>query len=117
VSAEEVEQLLGQLIPQGMDQKDISALLFAMHFAHTGGQPHAEEIRALKEEYTGTQARGIRGLCAAIHFGNLCGNTVDAFIARLQGKPFRESSLFMEIPVFLVCAPFLLPLIPRIKNA
>lgn len=117
LSSNEVEQLLNQLIPQGAEEKDITALLFALHYAQSGGKPLAAEIQYLREDYTLTQAKGIQGLCAVIHFGNLCGNTFDAFISRLQGKPAGDSSLLIEIPVFLLFAPFLLPLIPRIKNA
>lgn len=117
LSTAEVEQLLNQLIPQVAEEKDITALLFALHYAQSGGQPLAAEVEYLKDDYTLTEARGIQGLCAVIHFGNLCGNTFDAFISRLQGRPSSDSSLLIEIPVFVLFAPFLLPLLPHIKNA
>lgn len=116
VTSTEVKQLLNQLIPQGVNEKEITALLFALHYAQSGGQPLEAEIQWLRDDYSATEVKGIQGLCAAIQFGNLCGNTFDAFISRLKGKPARGSVLWVELPVFLLCAPFLLPLISRVKN-
>lgn len=115
VTSSEVEQLLDQLVPQGLGDKDISALLFALHYAQSGGKPHQAELNCLTKDFSKNRAMGIQGLCAAIYFGNLCGNTFDAFIARIQRNPVTGSSLWIELPVFLLCAPLLLPLVSRVR--
>ncbi len=53
-----------------------------------------------------------------ITFGNLSGNTFDAFLSRFKGIKAEGSNPFFEFVFFLFGAPFLLPLLPsyaRIK--
>ena len=52
-----------------------------------------------------------------IQFGNLVGNTFDAFLSRLRGRGDAEGSLLTELIVFLLFAPLLLPLLPVLHRA
>jgi len=110
----EVDQLLQQLIPQGSVENEKQALIFALHYADSAARPEAEQLAMLSSHYSRMQVFGIRSLCAAIYFGNLSGNTFDAFLQRFRGKPVAGSHWFVEFLLFLVCAPFLLPIMHRV---
>lgn len=115
VEPEEVTQLLQQLIPKGAVAGEAPALLFAIHYAESNGRPDPEQLGELRDHYTPRQLRGILGLCSAIHFGNLSGNTFDAFLHRLKGQPVTGGNIAIELLLFLCCAPFLLPLLGRVN--
>ncbi len=51
-----------------------------------------------------------------IFFGNLSGNTFDAFISRLQGNKAPNSNIIFEFIFFIINAPILLPVIPFTRN-
>lgn len=110
----EIGKLLNQLIPGDIPVYEQPALEFAIHFAESDGKPDAIEIRDLYRQFPVSDVRAILALCHAIHFGNLCGNTYDAFLYRLKGKPAENSHVLLEFSVFLISAPFLLPLMGRI---
>ena len=98
ISKEQVEALL-----QG-DIKDTEedALKFALHYAETDQPPHLSEVETLKAVYGEEKARDITTALKLIFFGNLTGNTFDAFLSRLKGKPAQESSILFEFFVFII---------------
>jgi len=51
-----------------------------------------------------------------IFFGNLSGNTFDAFLSRLKGKKAINSNVIFEALFFIINAPFMLPLLPATKK-
>jgi len=44
-----------------------------------------------------------------IFFGNLLGNTFDAFLSRVRGVPAENSSLLFEVIFFFFTAPLMYP--------
>lgn len=116
VAMAEVEQLLQQLIPAGVTESEKPALIFALHYADTAARPEPAQLALLKTRYSRWQVFGILGLCAAIYFGNLSGNTFDAFRQRFRGHPVANSPVLVELLVFLLCAPFLLPIMHRVED-
>lgn len=116
VDALEVDQLLRQLIPDGCSDEERAALLFAVHYAESNGKPDARQLELLASSYSQRQVSGILGLCSSIYFGNLSGNTFDAFLSRLRGRPSADSSLPVELMMFILCAPFLLPIMGRVQR-
>lgn len=115
VPVEEVELLLKYMIPQGIKRQEYAALLFAIHYAESSGQVLPAALDDLAQHYPQREIKGILALSSAIYFGNLCGNTFDAFLSRLKGQAAEGSSVLVESLVFIICAPLLLPLISRVK--
>ena len=116
VSQVEIDQLLSQLIPGDIPELEHQALLFAIHYAERDGQLDAGSLESLHGYFKPAEVRQIIALISAIHFGNLCGNTFDAFLLRLKGKPVVKSGALLEFFVFLISAPFLLPLLGRVAG-
>ncbi|MBC8211430.1 MAG: carboxymuconolactone decarboxylase family protein [Gammaproteobacteria bacterium] len=112
----EVDSLLQQLIPQGSAESEKPALIFALHYAESGARPEPAQLELLMAHYSPMQVFAIRSLCAAIYFGNLSGNTFDAFLQRFRGNPVAGSHWPVELILFLICAPFLLPIMHRVAK-
>jgi hypothetical protein len=51
-----------------------------------------------------------------IYFGNLCGNTFEAFLSRLKGDKLENSSWLTELVVFSVLSPLLGPIALLMKK-
>ena len=100
VSPEDIQQLaLGDLT--NMPSEELVALTFAQHYAESGGQPDPLAQQRLVETYSETIAQDILANIRMITIGNLSGNTLDAFVSRLRGRPARESSIWKELGVLL----------------
>jgi AhpD family alkylhydroperoxidase len=117
IDSEQVEQILRHMLPQDIAADEQAALRFAMHYADSYANPDPAELTRLGEFYSPCRVKGIRALAAAIHFGNLCGNTFDAFLSRLRGQAVENGSIVTETLVFILCAPFLLPVMPRVLRS
>jgi AhpD family alkylhydroperoxidase len=100
VPAEDIESIaegeLGRLPPE-----EAVALVFAQHYAETGGKPDAEAVQRLVDAYGPDAARDILANARMIQVANLIGNTVDALLSRLRGKPAAQSSVWQELGVIL----------------
>ncbi len=108
VTKEELRHLVqGQF--DRLPEDEIIAILFAQHYAEQGGKPDEEAWQRLVETYGPETARDIMAYIRMIMFGNLLGNTFDAFLSRLAGRPAEGSSLFDEIAV-LTMTVLLIPL-------
>jgi AhpD family alkylhydroperoxidase len=111
VDAEEVQKLLSMEIGDFPDEEAI-ALAFAQHYSETGGKPQ-EKARARLDHYYGRKKAGhIVSFIQIIYFGNLAGNTVDAFLNRCKGKPAEGSNLWSETVIFLLVSPYYLVILP-----
>jgi AhpD family alkylhydroperoxidase len=109
VNAEEIRDIMsGDL--QGFSQEQSLALAYAQHYAETGRRPDAEAEQRFKDAY-GTLSQDILNYIRMITIGNLAGNTADAFLSRLQGRPAQNSSIWKELILFLLFAPIVLPLL------
>lgn len=81
--------------------EEIPALLFAQHYAESGGKPEPELVQQLRDNYGEAKARAIIGNIRAIMIGNAWGNAFDSLRFRLKGQPNREMSLGKELAVIL----------------
>jgi len=76
----EIGQILASQINQVVPEEELVGVLYAQHYAQTGGNPGPESVRELEAFYGKQTARDIRVFTQAIHFANLLGNTFDALV-------------------------------------
>jgi AhpD family alkylhydroperoxidase len=103
VTAEEIEFLLSGDVGH-VPVDEAPAILFAQHYAESGGNPDPDAARALAETYGKRIAEGILFRIRMITLGNLMGNTFDALLSRLRGHPAEHSSVLNEMTVLLLLA-------------
>jgi len=96
VSPEEVDLLLGGEVGHASPE-EAPALFFAQHYAESGGHPDPEMVQKLVQTYGQERARDILAHVRMITLGNLSGNTFDALLSRLGGRPAEGSSLGSEL--------------------
>jgi AhpD family alkylhydroperoxidase len=109
ISEEEVRNLLGLQFRTDGEGFDVMALLYAQHFAETDERPDPEMTKKLIDCYGEGMADHIILFIRMISFGNLLGNTWDAFLSRLKGDPAENSSLMFELSFFMLSFWFMLP--------
>jgi AhpD family alkylhydroperoxidase len=109
VDPEEIKSILAMDIKQSVDDCELTALLFAQHYAEKKRQPEAAAVENLVQKYGRDKANDILLIIRFIYFGNLSGNTYDAFKSRLRGKPAKNGNVILEI---LISIFFLLLVIP-----
>ena len=88
-----------------VDKDEIVALAFAQHYAESRGKPDRDAARKLLLAYGKEKASAIVASIQDITVGNLTGNTLDAFQARLRGLHVDGGSLLLEFIVFLIGRP------------
>ena len=81
---------------------DDPAITYARTFAEANGRGLREEqaFAGLVEAAGSGRARSIRALCWFLAWGSLGGNTINAFLARLRGRPKSGSSFLFELLFF-----------------
>lgn len=77
------------------------AVLFTYEYVRTKYHPKSEIIRYFKENYSKNEQKALIAIINMIIMGNRAGNTVSAFISRLQGRKSLQSSLLFELIVFI----------------
>ena len=90
-------------------EQDAVALTFAQHYAESACQPDPAAWKRLSDYYGPHTSQDILAYLRMITFGNLFGNTFDAFLSRLVARPAIGSSLLNELGVLLggfVILPF-----------
>jgi AhpD family alkylhydroperoxidase len=85
----------------GFPEQEAIALAFAQHYAESACQPDPAAWQRLVEYYGTDTGKDIQAYLRMITFGNLYGNTFDALLSRLGGKPASGSSLWEELGVLL----------------
>ena len=95
---------------------EIIGLLYAQHYAETDRKPDTEMKQNLVDFYGNKTANHIILIIRMIYFGNLSGNTFDAFLNRFKGKKAANSNVIFEFFFFIFNVPFLLPLMPFVKK-
>jgi AhpD family alkylhydroperoxidase len=98
VPKSEIHTLLGGEF-EGADEDEMLALLYAQHYADTGGKPEEEHRRKLFETYGREKARGIEASIKAITVGNIYGIAFDGLMRRLKGKEIKGSKLQNELGI------------------
>jgi hypothetical protein len=117
ISPEEVQQMLKLQFQADANEDELTALLYAQHYAETQRNPSPEMTEKLEAEYGLEKAEEIQMVIRMITFGNLSGNTFDAFLSRLKGAKAEGSHFLFELVFFIFGAPFLLPLLPKLRSA
>ncbi|RJP49489.1 MAG: carboxymuconolactone decarboxylase family protein [Anaerolineaceae bacterium] len=82
-------------------ESEAVALTFAQHYAESCCHPDPVAWQRLISYYGQETATDILTYIRMITFGNLLGNTFDALLSRLKGKPAPGSSLGSEVGVLL----------------
>ncbi|MEX2683603.1 MAG: carboxymuconolactone decarboxylase family protein [Candidatus Sigynarchaeota archaeon] len=88
-----------------VNDDELVALAFAQHYAESRGKPDRDAARELLRVYGKEKASAIVTSIQAIMVGNLTGNTLDAFQARLKGLHVEGGSPLLEFIVFLIGKP------------
>jgi AhpD family alkylhydroperoxidase len=105
----EIHDLFELQFAASASERELPALLYAQHYAETNRRPDPEMKARLVAFYGEKTAADIELLIRMIFFGNLLGNTFDAFPARLAGRPAANGSAVFEAFFYLATAWFMLP--------
>jgi len=100
ISEQEIRQLMNGEWDH-FPENEVVALTFAQHYAESGAKPDLQAWQRLVDHYGEQAAEDILAYLRMITFGNLFGNTFDAFLSRLCGKPAQQSKLTGELCVLL----------------
>ncbi len=85
-------------------EEEIPALLFAQHYAESNGSPSIEAQQEIEKHYGADGARDMLTWIKMISVGNLLGNTFDALLSHLRGRPSVDSTLWDELAVLEITA-------------
>lgn len=96
VSQRELAKLLKGELDEFPEDESV-ALTFAQHYAESCCQPDPIALQRLQETYGDKTAKDILAYIRMITFGNLYGNTFDAFLSRLRFRPAAGSSFTGEL--------------------
>ncbi|MCF6240174.1 MAG: carboxymuconolactone decarboxylase family protein [Bacteroidales bacterium] len=116
INREEINKLLKLQFNTDADDYETIALLYAQHYAETSRKPEKEMTEKLYSFYGNEIAQAIILYIKAIYFGNLSGNTFDAFLYRLKGIKAPNSNVLFEFVFFILSAPILLPTLPKVRK-
>jgi len=116
LSDDEIKNMMKLQFESDATDHELIGLLYAQHYAETDRKPE-HEMRAQLESFYGARTAGhIELLIRMIYFGNLYGNTFDAFLARLRGSKVQGGNFIFELIFFVLNLPFMVPLLPFVKR-
>jgi len=92
--------------PNYINENEAKAILYAQHVADTLGNPDKQATHALIQTYGEPTSKIIRSAINVMMMGNVSGIPLSAFLRRLKGNPYQNSSLFYEIGMLIV-QPFI----------
>ncbi|MDY0023536.1 MAG: hypothetical protein RBR66_01260 [Candidatus Izemoplasmatales bacterium] len=84
-----------------MKEEENIAILFAQHYADTKAKPSKSSYEFLEETYGKKEAKIMVRAIQVIMMGNIQGIPISAFISRLKGNSYENSSLFYELLMIL----------------
>jgi len=116
VSEEEVRSLLNLQFHADASHEEVTALLYAQHYAETDRHPDETMTTTFYEFYGEETATDLFMSMRMIYFGNLFGNTWDAVISRFRGRPVRDGNVAFELIFFLLTVWFMTPAMVLIKK-
>jgi AhpD family alkylhydroperoxidase len=87
---------------RGICADEVVALTFCQHYAETNRHPSKDAMRRFISYYGPQKARDIYHIISGIYFGNLMGNTADAFESRLRGRPPENGDAVFEFLVYIL---------------
>lgn len=77
--------------------EEAKAILFAQHFADTGGHPDDDAYEAIEQSYGEKEALIMLSAVRMMQLGNIYGIPFSAFISRLRGRAYRDSAIVYEL--------------------
>jgi len=87
--------------------EEAKAILFAQYFADSRGFPKKYAYDSIVKEYGEEKAQIILSASQMMIVGNMYGIPLSAFLSRLKGKPYKDSSLFYEFRILILGILFL----------
>jgi len=88
--------------------EEAKAIIFAQHFADSRGFPKEYAYDSIVKEYGEQKACIILSAVQMIIAGNMYGIPFSAFLSRIKGNPYKDSTLFYELGMMIVglfCLP------------
>ena len=107
----DLKEIMDMQFGTSAEPYEMTALVYAQHFTETNRNPDPDMEEKLLSTYGEHTANAIKLLIRIMFFTNLQGNTFDAFVSRMQGKPAHDSNLLFEFAFFVVNIPLVLPAI------
>ena len=107
MSNKEIQNLLAGTIDDA-PADEVTAVLFAQHYADTRGKPSKDSWERIITIYGPSKAKGILGAIRIIMLANTYGIAGGSFINRFKGKPDQRSNLLYEISI-LITIPIFIP--------
>ncbi|MBN2356491.1 carboxymuconolactone decarboxylase family protein [candidate division KSB1 bacterium] len=117
ISEEEIRNMLNLQFHADASDFELTALLYAQHYAETNRKPDADMTARFFDFYGEKTAMHLFMFIRMIYFGNLFGNTWDAVISRLKGNPAKNSNLLFELFFFLLTFWFMGPAMIPVKKS
>ena len=87
--------------------EESKAILFAQYFADSRGFPKKYAYDSIVKEYGEKKAQIILSASQMMIVGNMYGIPLSAFLSRIKGKPYKDSSLFYELRMEILGILFL----------
>lgn len=106
----EIADMLELQFHASASERELPALLYAQQYAETDRNPDRDMLDRLTAFYGTRTAADIILYVRAIFFGNLTGNTFDAFLSRMRGAPAENGSALFECLFFIINVPILFPI-------
>ncbi len=109
MSEVEIRDMFDLQFEASASEHQLPGLLYTQQYAETDRNPNPEMTARLNAFYGEDTARDIMLMIRVIFFGNLLGNTFDAFPARLKGQKVEGSSALSELLFYLATFWLMLP--------
>ncbi|MEM1503613.1 carboxymuconolactone decarboxylase family protein [Domibacillus sp. 8LH] len=106
MSDKEIKMLLSGMT-EGISDDEMSAIVFAQHYADTRGNPSQEAWNRVVKVYGTEKAFGILGVIRIIMIGNIYGIALSAFKSRIKGKKIEKTNFFYEVKMIMSIIPLL----------
>ena len=116
ISNSEIHDLLNSQFAVSAKEDEVQALLYAQHYTETNRKPDPQMRQEFTKTYGKDRAKAIELNIRAIWFGNLSGNTFDAYRSRRKGKKAENSNAVFEFIFYVISYPILAPLLPILKK-
>ena len=111
ISETEIKNMLSLQFNANASDYEVLGLLYAQHYAETNRNPDNEMTEKLFKFYGDQTANHIILMIRMIFFGNLSGNTFDAFLSRFMGDKAKNSNVIFEFCFFTISVPIMLPIL------
>ena len=106
MSSKEIQNMLTGVI-EDTPSDEITAVIFAQHYADTRGKPSKESWDRVTAVYGPSTAKGILGATRIIMLANTYGIPWGSFFNRFRGKPDQRSNLLYEISMLITSLIFI----------